>query len=279
MIGGVQSFRILAEYHTAFLSLSEHIDYSTPEGRLQLTILAAFAAYFSDMLAKYTSKGKSERVTQGLLNGDIPFGYRWTDPKSPPEYDLYEFPGLCMIGELRMKGMEAEKIADELNEAGYRTSSKRFDARLFTGDTVTAMLRSEFYAEYEPGSGYGTVKYKDQRFRGLHPAAFTYDEWQKIRAITEPMYSASTRTEQVKRVYEFAGYIACIHCGLPLRCETGNIKDNPRAYYRDAAKARRIPCPTGGISWCESIWSMLILANCSKASRCRRTGENSYAAT
>src|SRR5215472_2747705 len=56
----LQSFRILSEHQTAFISLSEHIDYSTPQGRLQLTILAAFAAYFSDMLAKHTSKGKSE---------------------------------------------------------------------------------------------------------------------------------------------------------------------------------------------------------------------------
>src|SRR5579884_2779929 len=58
----LQSFRILSQSRTAFISLSEHIDYSTPEGMLQLTILAAFAAYFSDMLAKHTSKGKSERV-------------------------------------------------------------------------------------------------------------------------------------------------------------------------------------------------------------------------
>src|SRR5258707_194509 len=43
----LQSFRVLADAHAAFLSLSERIDYSTPEGRLQLTILAAFAAYFS----------------------------------------------------------------------------------------------------------------------------------------------------------------------------------------------------------------------------------------
>ncbi|HEX7737009.1 MAG TPA: recombinase family protein, partial [Ktedonobacteraceae bacterium] len=43
----LQSFRILADHQVAFVSLSEHIDYSTPEGRLQLTILAAFAAYFS----------------------------------------------------------------------------------------------------------------------------------------------------------------------------------------------------------------------------------------
>src|SRR5690348_13325066 len=44
----LQSFRILSQFGVAFISLSEHIDYSTPEGRLQLTILAAFAAYFSD---------------------------------------------------------------------------------------------------------------------------------------------------------------------------------------------------------------------------------------
>lgn len=242
----LQSFRILSEHQTAFISLSEHIDYSTPEGRLQLTILAAFAAYFSDMLAKHTSKGKGERAAQGLYNGDISFGYRSTGPKSAPEFDPEEYPGLRMAGELRMKGVEADKIADALNDAGYRTGSKRFGARLFTKDTVTAILRNEFYAEFEAGAGYGTVKYKEQRFRGLHPAAFTYDEWQKIRAVTQSMFRASTRTEHVKHVYEFAGYISCIHCGLPLRCDTGNTPEKPRSYYRDAAKFRRIPCPTGG---------------------------------
>src|SRR5215471_17126267 len=92
----LQSFRILSQSRTSFVSLSEHIDYSTPEGMLQLTILAAFAAYFSDMLAKHTSKGLSERAAQGLPNGDTPFGYCWTGPKSPPEFDLNKYPGLRM---------------------------------------------------------------------------------------------------------------------------------------------------------------------------------------
>jgi site-specific DNA recombinase len=242
----LQSFRILSQSHTAFVSLSEHIDYSTPEGRLQLTILAAFAAYFSDMLAMHTSKGKAERAAQGLYNGDVPFGYRWTGEKSPPELDEEEYPGLRMIGELRMQEKTADQIADAVNAAGYRTGSKRFGARLFTKDTITAMLKNEFYAAYAPGDDRGIVKYHDQRHRGLHPAAFTYDEWQRIQAVNRSLYRTASRTEQVKRVYEFAGYISCIHCGLPLRCDTGNTPDNRRSYYRDAAKARRIPCPTGG---------------------------------
>ena len=180
----LQSFRILSQSRKAFISLSEQIDYSTPEGMLQLTNLAAFAAYFSDMLAKHTSKGKGERAAQGLYNGDVPFGYRWTGPKTPPEHDPDEYPGLRRLGELRIQGFTADEIAERLNVAGYRTGSKRFGARPFTTDTVTAMLRTEFYAAFAPGDDRGTVRYHDQRHRGLHQAAFTYEEWQQIRAIT-----------------------------------------------------------------------------------------------
>src|SRR6266852_2034734 len=241
----LQSFRILADSQVAFISHSEHIDYSTPEGRLQLTILAAFAAYFSDMLAKHTSKGKGERAAQGLYNGDVPFGYRWTGPKSPPELDPDELPGLRMIGELRMKGVESDKIADAVNHAGYRTGSKRFGARLFTKDTITAILRNEFYAAFTPGDDRGTVKYHEQRFRGLHPAAFTYDEWQQIRSITQSMARAPQRQAQAKRFYEFAGYLADIHCRLTLRAQ-GKSTTTDYEYYRDTARERRIPCPAGG---------------------------------
>ncbi len=240
----LQSFRILSQSQTPFISLSEHIDYSTPEGMLQLTILAAFAAYFSDMLAKHTSKGKGERAAQGLYNGDIPFGYRSAGPKQPPEHDPDEQPGLRMIGELRIKGFSADEIADKVNAAGYRTGSKRFGPRLFTSDTITAMLRNEFYAAYAPDDDRGVVKYKEQRHRGLHPATFTYEEWQQIRSITQSMHHAAKRPERGRQTYEFAGYIACIHCGLTLRCQghavTGHL------YYRDTAKSRRLPCTNGG---------------------------------
>ncbi|GAC1669120.1 MAG: hypothetical protein PVS3B1_07370 [Ktedonobacteraceae bacterium] len=240
----LQSFRILSQSHTAFISLSEHIDYSTPEGMLQLTILAAFAAYFSDMLSKHTSKGKSERVAQGLYNGDVPFGYRSTGSKQPPEHHPDKFPGLRMIGELRMKGFSANEIADQVNAAGYRTGSKRFGERLFSSDTITAILRTEFYSAYAPDDDRGTVKYKEQRYRGLHPAAFTYEEWQKIRSMTDSMYHAPKRAERGRNTYEFAGYIACIHCGLPLRSQGHSV--TKYLYYRDTAKSRRLPCSNGG---------------------------------
>ncbi len=241
----LQSFRILAEQRTSFVSLSEHIDYSTPEGKLQLTILAAFAAYFSDMLAKHTSKGKGERAAQGLYNGDVPFGYRRTGPKMPPEFDPATHPGLRMIGELRLQGFEAERIADKVNEAGYRTGSKRFGQRLFTKDTITAILRNEFFAAYAPDDERGTVLYHGQRFRGQHQATFTYEEWKQIRAITQSMHRAPLRASSARRTYEFSGYIADIQCGLTLRCQTSTIYPTI-GYYKDVARKRRLPCPNGG---------------------------------
>jgi site-specific DNA recombinase len=240
----LQSFRILAEKRVAFVSLSEHIDYSTPEGMLQLTILAAFAAYFSDMLARHTSKGKRERAAQGLYNGDVAYGYRRAGLKMPPEKDPETFSGLRLMGELRIKGLEAEKIADALNAAGYRTGSKRFGDRLFTRDTVTAILRNEFYCAFAPGDDRGTVVYHGEQYRGQHLAAFTYEEWQQIRVVTRSMHHACNRPQSARRKYELAGYIACAECGLTLRCQ-GHSQTH-HTYYRDPARARRLPCATGG---------------------------------
>ena len=58
------------------------------------------------------------------------------------------------------------------------------------------------------------------------------------------MHHAAKRPERGRQTYEFAGYIACIHCGLTLRCQghavTGHL------YYRDTFKSRRLPCTNGG---------------------------------
>ena len=240
----LQSFRILAEKRAAFISVSEHIDYSTPEGKLQLIILAAFAAYFSDMLAKHTSKGKGERAIQGLSNGNVPFGYRRTGKKSPPEHDPETFPGLRMMGKLRIQGVEAQKIADTLNAAGYRTSGKINKHRLFTKGIVNYILRNEFYAPYTPEDDRGTIIHHGQRYRGLHPAAFTYEEWQQIQAGRQINYHAPRRAAQARKIYEFAGYVSDIQCGLLLRCTT-TTREKRYYYYKDVAKERQLPCPAG----------------------------------
>ena len=60
------------------------------------------------------------------------------------------------------------------------------------------------------------------------------------------MTRAPGRAEQSRRVYELDGYVACIQCGLPLRCTSGGSPKKPHSYYKDAARLRRLPCPAGG---------------------------------
>ena len=49
------------------------------------------------------AKGRVSVQRKDCTNGDVPFGYRRTGPKQPPEPDPKNFAGLRLIGELRMK--------------------------------------------------------------------------------------------------------------------------------------------------------------------------------
>jgi hypothetical protein len=46
-------------------------------------------------------------------------------------------------------------------------------------------------------------------------------------------YNAPHRTEQAHRIYEFAGYIADIQCGLTLRCQGGGRRSRTLKQHRD----------------------------------------------
>lgn len=59
----------------AFVSVTEAFDFSTPSGRLFLTMIGAFAEWYLGNLAQEISKGKKERARQGGWNGQLSWGY------------------------------------------------------------------------------------------------------------------------------------------------------------------------------------------------------------
>src|SRR5262249_23628187 len=68
------SLNRLGRADVSFVSVTEQIDYSTPQGRLFLIMLGALAEWYSNNLSEETGKGKRERTRQGLHNGQVPFG-------------------------------------------------------------------------------------------------------------------------------------------------------------------------------------------------------------
>ena len=72
----LESLAQLAMHDVALVSITENIDYSTPQGRLLVQMLGSFAQFFSDMLGTHVSKGLDQRAVEGLHTGGIPFGYQ-----------------------------------------------------------------------------------------------------------------------------------------------------------------------------------------------------------
>ena len=128
----LESFKWLAASDVAFVSITENIDYSTPEGKLFIAMIGAFAQYFSDSLAKHTSKGLKERAFNGLPNGDIPFGYRRGDLGKTlgGQRQIYIVPeeakAITHIFQTYASGGHSlASLTSWLNEKGFRTRNKR----------------------------------------------------------------------------------------------------------------------------------------------------------
>ncbi len=95
----------------AFVSVRENLDFSTPWGKLTLTVLGMLAEIYLDNLSQETSKGKQARARKGHWNGSIPVGYcrgncpTCQDPNGP---------GYCPYAGGRARGAGEHLIAHPL---------------------------------------------------------------------------------------------------------------------------------------------------------------------
>ena len=70
----LESFDKLAKAGVGFVSIMEQMDFSSPWGKLALSMLGGLAEFYCDNLSQETKKGWSERKAQGLYCGLLPFG-------------------------------------------------------------------------------------------------------------------------------------------------------------------------------------------------------------
>ncbi len=79
----------LNSYGVTVTSVKENLDFTSPWGKIALSILGILAEVYIDNLRQETKKGKVARARKGLWNGKIPFGYckglcsKCTDPNGP----------------------------------------------------------------------------------------------------------------------------------------------------------------------------------------------------
>ena len=126
----LDAFHVFAQHSVTYASVTQDIDYSTPEGKLFMTMLGAFAQYFSDALSGHTKKGMRERAMQGMFNGEPPFGYERCDADcigmdethTGCHIDPVAGPEMLKAFERYGSGSHSYRtVAEELNRKGFRT--------------------------------------------------------------------------------------------------------------------------------------------------------------
>lgn len=106
------------------MSVSEHIDTSTPGGRMMLNILGTFAQHEREMISERTRETAAYQKAAGKRWGEIPFGYDLADDGETLLPNAAEQETLEAIRRLSAEGWSQRKIAAELNRLGVPTKKR-----------------------------------------------------------------------------------------------------------------------------------------------------------
>ncbi|MEX1022411.1 MAG: recombinase family protein [Dehalococcoidia bacterium] len=223
-----QALQRLGEVNVGFASVTENIDFTTPAGKLMLTMIGGVSEFFSDQLAVHVSKGQRERAEKGLPIGPVPFGYITSEPGGVPATSTNEGRAVQIAFERRATGASYGEIARWLNAEGFETRGKN---TLFTPFAIKDMLKNRFYL--------GVVKYRGEEINGQHEPLVDEELFERVRARRggEP---AARSMHGARGLLQ--GRLHCGHCGSKLHSER-NRREEPR--YRER---HGVPCVTNGRS-------------------------------
>ncbi|GMU39445.1 MAG: recombinase [Chloroflexota bacterium] len=188
-----------------FASVTENFDFTTPAGKMTLTLIGGVSEFFSDQLAVHVVKGQRQRVESGLHQGRPPFGYRVDDPGALPCIHEQEGPAVRTSFAMRAAGQSNGEIADWLNGQGFRTLT----GRLHTAHSVKDMLNRKFYI--------GVVSYRGEEFRGQHEPLIDETTFALVQGRRTPR-GPHHRTADAPRPL-LAGIARCARCGCTLHAD------------------------------------------------------------
>lgn len=227
----------LKEIGIGLASATQPIDFTTPEGKAMLMMLAVFAEIYIDNLSKETAKGREERARKGFPNGHVPFGYRAiklqpaNDEERGIEFHPENIEGYRLAVRMCADGKRISEIMHELNGRGFRSTSFR-GVRPFSKDMLFPMLKNRFYL--------GEVSYKGEWLPGKHSPAIDAETWERAQAQIE--LRAVRKTDhhtRAARPYVLRGLLFCAECGNRLRGWTSIDKVR---YYRCPANDKGETC-------------------------------------
>ena len=229
-------FNMLERHGIRLINASSDVDYSTPEGRMMLSIDLGLGSYWSRKMSFHIKKSKRERFEMGLHNGDTRFGYtKGATNKDPDVAVPVEATAITEAFRDRVAGAGHTEIARRWNAMGLRPRSKQGNT-IFTASAVQSVLESDYYA--------GFVRYKGDRKRGIHAPIISEGLWLAAQAVVR------RHPSHAREPWTLSGAV-CSECGGPIwQSRSGRSHDH--FYYREASRQQQRPCSVAGYSWRKS---------------------------
>ena len=188
------------------ISVLEPLD-NSPESIMMESVLEGMAEYYSSNLSREVRKGKNEVARKGLWNGGvIPFGFH----SNNRQYTIVpeEEPAIRHIFKSYISGTNSRKIADWLNDQGYKTRRNKS----FTRYSIESILTNPIYTGQLV---YGRKSEEPIRLKVCNPI------------ITDELFSAVNKKLKTRKIgpiaktkeshYILTGVLFCGECGGYLR--------------------------------------------------------------
>lgn len=228
------------------ISIHDGFDTSTPQGQLQMHILAAFAEYFRKQLASKVLGGMIERARKGLpMHGNRPIGYRLVAGPNAKlaayEVDEEEAKTVRLMYDLYLgrnghAPLGYRAISEHLNRAGLFTRR----GKPWQSSKVRDTLANEVYT--------GTFVWRDVRIPNALPPIIDQSTYDQVRA--QALRRADVGGRAAAGEFLLSGLLRCGRCGGSMVGVTTHkkYKDKPLTY-------RYYKCNnygTRGSSYCSS---------------------------
>jgi len=199
-----EALQRLGSAGVGFISIAENMDFTTPAGRMMLTMMGGVSEFFSDQLAVHIGKGQRERAESGLPVGPVPFGYTVDESGEAPRIEERHGPAVRNVFARRAAGDTYSAIAECLNRDGFRTRT----GRMFTAHAIKDMLNNRFYL--------GLVAFRGDEFPGRHaplidPPLFELVQGRRSRRGVDVVVDGPRGV--------LAGMIRCARCGNAIHAD------------------------------------------------------------
>ena len=256
----LEALGILAGHGVGFVSISESLDYSTPQGKLFTTMLAGLAEFYSDSLGIHVKKGVDERAHKGYHLGSVPFGYLSCYVYGQLRCEQEHPGGVHLVPEEAQAVKDLfrkyasgtvtlSSLASWMNSQGFRTRNTKklpdgagetaAGPRLFTTASVRGILHNPFYS--------GKVRHREQLLPGAHEALVSPDVFDSVQvALRRNSGRSETLHPRPEREYLLKGLVRCAYCLMPLWAQT--LKSGSRLYREQARSRSHMVCPADGRS-------------------------------